>query len=822
MSSEKKKQVLQKRFPQLKDENFANSRDNSFEYAVLERTGGQGVDVVLNSLAGDLLQASVRCLREHGRFLEIGKADLSNNTALGMAIFLKNVTFHGILLDALFDGTPEERKRLNQLLSEGLKTGVVTPLPATFFTRDCVEDAFRYMATGKHIGKVVLEVKPEEERTVSPQMLAMPRISANANMVYVLTGGMGGLGLELAGWLISRGAQKLVLTSRRGITSGYQALCIRRWTKAGVNVRILTQDASTVEGATKLLKEAAKEGPVGGIFHLAVVLKDALLDNQTSETFYAVNHVKGDGAVALDVASRTCCPHLHLWVAFSSVACGKGNAGQTNYGWANSVSERVVEERAKLGLPGVAIQWGGIGEVGVLADTLGDIEVGGTKPQSVRSVLECLDILLLNSSPIVSSVCLATKSSKKSDGGKGGSIVKSVANILGVKDLSKVPLEVTLGDLGLDSLMSVEVKQTLEREADLVLTAAQVRELTLKMIQEMENPEGSKDLKASTDSGNSAKTTSEATPDQLQSAALPWLTLPLVPEVCVSTLKKTGTRAPLFLTAPIHGSTAPLLEMSQELDRPVYGLQYPPDVPHTSIPELAKTLVKELKQIQPTGEFILGGYSFGTSITLEMTRMLQDENRSPSFVVLLDGSQSYVSGIIDHYKSRLGSHSDNKASPKSRKSEMLEQVEMLLVFALQFISMDALALKKTLTKMKSWEERVNHVAGLVTRSRSAAGVKILPNEQQKAVEAAELLYRRLIMADKHVPNLSLNTPTMLIRARDNPQGPLLGLDYGLSKVLTGPLRIEEVAGSHETFLAGKNSKQVANLIQTFLQGSSSS
>ncbi|KAK7080814.1 hypothetical protein SK128_019451 [Halocaridina rubra] len=143
VSSDKKKKVLQERFPQLKDENFSNSRNQSFEYDVLERTGGKGVDVVLNSLAGDLLQASVRCLREHGRFLEIGKADLSNNTALGMAIFLKNVTFHGILLDALFDGTPEERRQLNQLVSKGLSTGVVTPLPVTVFTRNAVEDAFR-------------------------------------------------------------------------------------------------------------------------------------------------------------------------------------------------------------------------------------------------------------------------------------------------------------------------------------------------------------------------------------------------------------------------------------------------------------------------------------------------------------------------------------------------------------------------------------------------------------------------------------------------------------------------------------------------------
>ncbi|KAK7080813.1 hypothetical protein SK128_019450 [Halocaridina rubra] len=645
------------------------------------------------------------------------------------------------------------------------------------------------------------------------KVMAVPRMSADSHMVYVITGGMGGLGLELAGWLISRGAKKIVLTSRRGISTGYQALCVRRWSEAGINVRILTQDASTIEGATALLKDAAMEGPVGGIFHLAVVLRDSLFENQTDETFYAVNHVKGEGAIALDLASRTCCPKLHLWVAFSSVACGKGNAGQTNYGWANSVSERVVEERVKLGLPGVAIQWGGVGEVGVLAETLGDIEVGGTKPQSVRSVLECLDILLLNSSPVVSSVCLATKSSKKSDGGKGGSIVKSVANILGVKDLSKVPLEVTLGDLGLDSLMSVEVKQTLEREADLILTAAQVRELTLKMLQDMENEETSLDCK---DAEDSTKSTLKSMKEQLQGTTVPWLTLPLVPTETVKVLKECNHSTPLFLTAPIHGSTVPLMEMCQQLNRAVYGLQYPAEVPHTSVPDLAKRLVKELQRIHPSGDFILGGYSFGTSITLEMTRMLAEEMRSPSSVVLLDGSQSYVSGIIDHYKARHIDQSNDKGSPRS-KTEIQEQVEMLLVFAMQYISMDALALKNTLTNMKSWDERVNHVAQLVTESRKAAGVRIQSNEQQQAVAAAELLYKRLVMADNYTASYTLNTPTLLIRARDNPQASLLGHDYGLSKVLIGPLKIEEVVGSHETFLMGEGSKQVASCIQSFVQ-----
>ncbi|XP_071547019.1 fatty acid synthase-like [Panulirus ornatus] len=824
VGSTQKKAFLQKRFPQLKDENFANSRDGTFEYAVLERTGGHGVDVVLNSLAGDLLQASVRCLKQHGRFLEIGKADLSNNTALGMAIFLKNVTFHGILLDSLFDASPEERQRINDLVSEGLRTGVVRPLPATLFMRECAEDAFRYMATGKHIGKVVLEIKPESSAAQDLALVpAVPRVTPHAHMVYVITGGLGGLGLELAGWLIGRGAKKLVLTSRRGITTGYQALRVRRWRESGVTVRVLTQDASTTTSATLLLQMAAEDGPVGGIFHLAMVLKDSLLENQSSETFHFVNHVKGNGAVALDAASRVCCPNLHLWVAFSSIACGKGNAGQTNYGWANSVCERVVEARVKAGLPGVAIQWGGVGDVGVLADTLGDIEVAGTKPQSVRSVLECLDMLLLGATPVVSSLCLATKKSGKADGSSGGSLVKSIANVLGMKDVSKAPLDVTLGDLGLDSLMSVEVKQTLEREADLVLTAAQVRELTLRTLQDMDKKGGSLAQNTSEEKLSVKPVLKEAS-EHMQMSPQPWLTLPLLPEGRVTVLQEGGNNAPLFLAAPIQGTTAPLVEVTRGLDRPVYGLQYPSDVPHHSITEMAQTLVQELQNVHPSGDFAIGGYSFGTAVALEMTRLLEKNNRIPTSVILLDGSQSYVTDIVEGYKSRIGSTPHTQESQmnnrKLEKRDDKEQVEILIVFAMQFTSVESTTLKKTLLGLKSWEERVNKVAELVTESRAAVGVSLQQNECQQAVKAAEMLYHRLIAGSIHKPEGCVRRPTLLVRARDNLQAATLGHDYGLSKIVEGTLKIEEVAGTHESFVQGASGHQVTSLIQTFLRESS--
>ncbi|KAF7247500.1 Fatty acid synthase [Varanus komodoensis] len=142
-----------------------------------------------------------------------------------MALFLKNVAFHGILLDAIFEEGNQEWEIVSDLLKKGIRDGVVKPLRTTVFNREEVEAAFRYMAQGKHIGKVVIKVHEEEEKcptkeTKLTQLPAISRTSCPPHKSYIITGGLGGFGLELAQWLIERGAKKLVLTSRSGIRTG--------------------------------------------------------------------------------------------------------------------------------------------------------------------------------------------------------------------------------------------------------------------------------------------------------------------------------------------------------------------------------------------------------------------------------------------------------------------------------------------------------------------------------------------------------------------------------------------------------------------------
>ena len=158
VSSNDKRTYLKKLFPLLNDEHIANSRDTTFEQHVRSATKGTGVDIVLNSLSEDKLQASVRLLAQHGRFLEIGKFDLSQNNPLGMSVFLKNTTFHGILLDSLFDNAQGDWLRVHELVQQGIENGIVQPLQSNLFNANEIEQAFRLMSQGKHMGKVVIKV----------------------------------------------------------------------------------------------------------------------------------------------------------------------------------------------------------------------------------------------------------------------------------------------------------------------------------------------------------------------------------------------------------------------------------------------------------------------------------------------------------------------------------------------------------------------------------------------------------------------------------------------------------------------------------------
>lgn len=191
----------------------------------MRRTRGRGVDFVLNSLSDDKLLASVRCLARGGTFLEIGKFDIMNNSSLGMSMFERETTFRAIFADNLID-MPTERKIIHELIDKDLRTGIIQPLHSTAFHVNEIEHAYRFMSTGKHVGKVMIQIRDTEHTLASVPIKVNPKVYCKSDLVYIVAGGFGGFGLELCDWLVLRGARFLVINSRKGVTTSYQAFRI--------------------------------------------------------------------------------------------------------------------------------------------------------------------------------------------------------------------------------------------------------------------------------------------------------------------------------------------------------------------------------------------------------------------------------------------------------------------------------------------------------------------------------------------------------------------------------------------------------------------
>ncbi|XP_005094185.1 fatty acid synthase [Aplysia californica] len=811
VGSTEKREYLKQIFPQLKDRNFSNSRDLSFEYHILKETNGEGVDLVLNSLAEEKLLASVRLLAKHGRFLEIGKFDLSNDTPLGMSIFLRNISFCGILLDALFEHQTDDWVEVAKMVNEGMASGVVRPLKTTIFGKDEVEEAFRFMAQGKHIGKVVIQVRSEEpEKVATPPPVcfpAVPRTTCNPNKSYAITGGLGGFGLELAQWLVERGAKKLVLSSRSGVKTGYQYSRIQRFKDLGVTVEISKKDARTLDGAKALLQDCQKLGPVGGVFNLAMVLRDGLFENQTSEMYKTCCEPKIQGTINLDKATRELCKDSLEWfVVFSSVVSGRGNLGQTNYGFANSVMERVCERRKAAGLPALAIQWGAIGDVGWIAESMGgnDTVVGGTLPQRMASCLTALDQFLTHNYTIMSSFVMAQRDSGKKEGSSNRvNLVDSVARILGVKDATSIDPDTSLADLGLDSLMGVEIKQLLERDFEVSLSSREIRLLNIKKLQEMNvsDEDGADGSDTQPKEGNTVLPS--AAKPQESTVALRFNYKEMVPKDAVKKINsvKNGVK-PLFIVHPIEGSVVALETLAATLPCPVYGLQCTAKAPLTSVEALAGFYLQQLNAVDPDGPYRLAGYSFGAMIALEMACQLRKNypNR-PDIVeslVLLDGSHRFVEMHTDVYR-------------RSMKLSSREEEESagMLAFVNLFTQVDQVPFFKSLVAAKDQKERSQLAVDAIMKTGKFSDRKDLEH-------LVVAYYSSLAIAESYMPGKYAGDITLVKAEQNSITSSGIGEDYDLSLVCAGKVNVKVVPGNHESFILGEGANNVANIIVPLL------
>lgn len=352
-----------------------DSRSLEFPDQVMEVTGGEGVDVVLNSLSGEAMERSISVIRPFGRFLELGKRDYYGNTKIGLRPFRRNLSYFGIDADQLLVMQPALGGKLFGELMELFNSGEFTPLPYRCFSDSDVVEAFRLMQQSGHIGKIL--ITPPQPGTIQSAPKTGPFTAAGEG-AHIITGGLGGFGLSIAAWLAECGARTIILTSRTGVASDEAQTLIKRLGRRGVDIRVEKSDVTDRASLKGLLSAIRDEMPIRGVIHAAMILEDSLIQGLDSDKILSVLRPKVVGAQHLDELTRD--DLLDYFVLFSSVATLIGNPGQASYVAANAFMEGLARRRRAEGLPALAVGWGAITDVGYLARNkeLGDIIVSRT------------------------------------------------------------------------------------------------------------------------------------------------------------------------------------------------------------------------------------------------------------------------------------------------------------------------------------------------------------------------------------------------------------------------------------------------------------
>ncbi|NTX23888.1 SDR family NAD(P)-dependent oxidoreductase, partial [Burkholderia cepacia] len=343
-----------------------DSRSLAFADDIRVLTGGQGIDIVLNSLAGEAMVRSIDTLRPFGRFLELGKRDFYENSHIGLRPFRNNISYFGIDADQLMGALPELTERLFGEVMALFAAGVLHPLPYRAFPAERAEDAFRYMQQARQIGKVLVTY-PSGTPAPTRGVTRVGSLTLDPHGTYLVVGGTGGLGFASARWMVGRGARRLTLASRSGELAGAAREEVERWRATlGVTVDVVSCDVTDAAAVDAMIAAIARRGsPLKGVLHSAMSIDDGLVRNLDDARMAAVLAPKVAGAWNLHRATRAL--PLDLFVVYSSATTYLGNPGQSNYVAANTFLEALVEHRRAAGLSGTFMAWGPLEDVGFLA-----------------------------------------------------------------------------------------------------------------------------------------------------------------------------------------------------------------------------------------------------------------------------------------------------------------------------------------------------------------------------------------------------------------------------------------------------------------------
>ncbi|CAG8024491.1 unnamed protein product [Penicillium nalgiovense] len=418
----------------LPRERIFNSRNTSFQPDLMRATAGRGVDVVLNSLSGNLLHASWECVAKFGRMVELGKRDFISHGTLNMSLFEANRAFLGVDLAQVCKEIPEVLKSTLATFSDWYRQGKIGPIhPVKVFDAADIVSAFRYMQAGTHLGKIVVRMPSSVESLPLPVMKTFPSFRSDA--AYLLIGGLGGVGRSVSTWMVEQNARELVFLSRSAGKSDEDQAFIQELEAQDCQVICVPGNVANLKDVKEAVTRCTR--PLAGVLQMAVDLKD--------RPFLQMSHEEWEAALAPKVAGTWNLHHatlqhsLDFFIVFGSISGVCGNSGQANYAAATTFLEAFTRYRRQQGLPSSILHLGVVGDVGAASRNSRFL-------QRVHSSA----LHVLHEAEVIDGLAAAINISSVSDSNANGVMAIGIAHTRRVAD---IPKEMFLG--GRDARFSI-------------------------------------------------------------------------------------------------------------------------------------------------------------------------------------------------------------------------------------------------------------------------------------------------------------------------------------------------------------------------------